>query len=559
VNEGRTAAPDQTLSRSRRVSILHQPPGDGSVFDVCVIGSGPAGLAVALACEARNLSTLILESGGMKPRGIASSLPPIRVLNRSVHAALDIATREGFGGTSRAWGGLCVPLDPIDFEARDWVPHSGWPITYTDLARWYPEAAGFLDSGRKDLLADGGEISLADEATVTQNGYYARKAFLADVYGARVRHSKHLVLCLHSTVTGMDCDATGERISSLTVRGRDRSEKHVRARRYVLACGGLRSTALLLQLRRDRPACFSADAPLGRYYMGHLAGEIATVVFPDPMRAAEYLYRSDEQGFIFQKRTKLADSVQRTSRILNTDFMLRLPPLADGRHGSPALSLLQLLALIPGLGGIAQSNRLSRTLDGRDPISASAHLRNLAVSPLTTANDLAALLRHVPTRNLPLLSFNRSGRYSLRYHAEQIPNPDSRVSLRDAADETSFPGLEVDFRYSGDDALSVIRSHELLDQALRRDRLGYLEYRHPPDQRFSAVLAQASDGYHQVGTTRMGSSPRLGVVDRDCRVYGMDNLYLASSSVFPTTGSANPTFPTVALALRLADHLASIH
>jgi choline dehydrogenase-like flavoprotein len=151
---------------------------------------------------------------------------------------------------------------------------------------------------------------------------------------------------------------------------------------------------------------------------------------------------------------------------------------------------------------------------------------------------------------------NPSGRYALRYHAEQIPNPESRVYL--GSDANANQGLTVDFRYLPDDAASVVGAHELLDDELRRSRLGYLEYWTKSDERADAVGAQAMDGYHQVGTTRMGSDAKSSVVDLNCRVHGFDNLYVASSSVFPTAGSANPTFPMVALALRLAHHIISL-
>jgi choline dehydrogenase-like flavoprotein len=151
---------------------------------------------------------------------------------------------------------------------------------------------------------------------------------------------------------------------------------------------------------------------------------------------------------------------------------------------------------------------------------------------------------------------NSSGRYALRYHAEPVPNPESRVYL--GSDAAADQGVTVDFRYLPDDMASVVRAHDVLDDALRRSGLGYLEYWPQTDARADAVQAQALDGYHQVGTTRMGSDAELSVVDLDCRVHGFDNLYVASSSVFPTADSANPTFPMVALALRLAHHIISL-
>jgi choline dehydrogenase-like flavoprotein len=140
--------------------------------------------------------------------------------------------------------------------------------------------------------------------------------------------------------------------------------------------------------------------------------------------------------------------------------------------------------------------------------------------------------------------------------AEQAPNDESRLRLVDRKDALGLPFLDIDLRYAETDAHSVLRAHELLDRSLRQAGLGRLEYRDAPEARIASILRQASDGYHQIGTTRMGLTPQDSVVDVDCRVHGVDNLYVSSSSVFPSSGQANPTFAAVALALRLAAQLA---
>ena len=175
-------------------------------------------------------------------------------------------------------------------------------------------------------------------------------------------------------------------------------------------------------------------------------------------------------------------------------------------------------------------------------------------SPWATLSSGIDAALQTRVRHLPLITENVSGRYSLRYHAEQWPLADSRVFLSGAENAA----MTVDFRYSDGDIRSVVRSHDLLDAALRRSGRGHLEYYGAAERREDDVRAQASDGYHQVGLTRMGTDPASSIVDADCRVHGFANLFVASSSVFPRTGSANPTFPTVAFALRLGHHLADL-
>jgi choline dehydrogenase-like flavoprotein len=150
---------------------------------------------------------------------------------------------------------------------------------------------------------------------------------------------------------------------------------------------------------------------------------------------------------------------------------------------------------------------------------------------------------------------NRKDRYPLYYHGEHAPNPNSRVRLSGERDALGLPRVVVDLQFADVDANSVVESHALLDAWLTRKAIGRLDYFDAPEERSGRVLEQACDGYHQIGLTRMSSSPRQGIVDVNCKVHDVDNLFVASSSVFPTSGQANPTLLAVAMAARLAEHL----
>src|SRR6185437_2490536 len=152
---------------------------------------------------------------------------------------------------------------------------------------------------------------------------------------------------------------------------------------------------------------------------------------------------------------------------------------------------------------------------------------------------------------------NAARRYALFYHAEQAPNSDSTVRLSSARDALGMPRLSIDLRYSEIDARSVAASHAIIDRGLRLAGLGRLDYTVSEAERLARILDQATDGYHQIGTARMADRPRDGVVDRDCRVHGTPNLFVASSAVFPSSGQANPTLLLSALSARLAAHLAA--
>jgi len=187
-----------------------------------------------------------------------------------------------------------------------------------------------------------------------------------------------------------------------------------------------------------------------------------------------------------------------------------------------------------------------------------AHVRNILLDLPNVLITMANLgyQRIIRRRRKPSLFLKSAeGVYPLHYHGEQLPDPDSRIWLDDETRAEGLGGIRIDLRFSERDAQGILKAHEALDTALQKSGLGRLRYNQDPDQRLGAVMAQARDGYHQIGVARMGANSSDGVVDGDCRVFGLRNLYLAGSSVFRTSGEANPTFFAVALALRLAEHL----
>ncbi len=141
---------------------------------------------------------------------------------------------------------------------------------------------------------------------------------------------------------------------------------------------------------------------------------------------------------------------------------------------------------------------------------------------------------------------NKGGRYALHYHAEQAPNAESRIRLTSEKDAFGVPRASIDLRYSEQDVESALRSHQLLDRALRANNMAHLVYNYPEKELHSRIWETASDGYHQIGGARMGTDPWHSIVDANLSVHGLPNLSVASSAVFPTGGQANSTFLAVA-------------
>ncbi len=335
----------------------------------------------------------------------------------------------------------------------------------------------------------------------------------------------------------------------------------LRARSFVLAGGGVGTTRIMLGHQQQRPLAFGGkQGALGRFYMGHLSGKIASIMLDTPDEAGHFDFFRAADGIYARRRLVLDAETQLKEKLLNVSFWFDNPPFYDAAHHSGILSAIFLMLSLPPVGRSLLSEAVRLAHLGAGPRRYSAHLSNLARAPHRTVAAAAEIIRDRFLARPPKPGFlvrNKGGRYALHFHAEQNPNAESRIRLaagNEGADE--LPRLTLDLRYSRADADSVARSHALVDAALRSSRRGRLEYWYPPAELHGRILDQASGGFHQIGTTRMSRDPKDGVVDENLRVHGTRNLFVASSSVFPTSGQANPTFLAVALGIRLARHMA---
>lgn len=538
--------------------ILEQANPPDHLWDVCIVGSGPIGMALALECEKLGCNVLVLESGRARADSEIADASYATIVDPRRHASMDLAVCRALGGTSWMWGGRCVAFDDIDFLEREYVPDSKWPITHDDIKPWYVTSAEYLLCGDA-TFSSAPPYDLGPDVTIARLERWSRQPRLMLIHQERIARSERVTFCLDSTVIDLefgDCDRSVTAVVVLTHGGK----LVVRARDVIIAAGGVETTRLLLAVQRKRPNYFGGvDGPLGRYYMGHISGKIASILFSDDKAIDDLDYHIDDTGTFVRRRFTLTAAAQQAHALLNTAFWPDNPPFHDPSHRSAVISAVFLALAAPIFGRQLLPEAIRRAHVGSKPYRIAAHVRNVVAGAPRGVRDLAAVLRDrfVSTPRKPgFIVRNRGGRYALQYHAEQVPSADSRIVLGNEKDRFGLPRVKIDLRYTDKDVQSVIGSHRILDSALRASGTGRLEYWYPREKLADRVLEQASDGYHQVGTTRMGHDPTESVVDRNLKVHGTANLYIASTSVLPTTGQANSTFVGTALGLRLAHHLA---
>jgi hypothetical protein len=291
--------------------------------------------------------------------------------------------------------------------------------------------------------------------------------------------------------------------------------------------------------------------------MGHLSGKIADLVLRSPSDWSMHDYFLTS-GTYARRRFQLTAEAQAAFELQNISFWADNPHFWDPKHRNPLLSLVWLALAMPSVGRkiVSEGVRLSHV--GPEPKQVAAHLLNIGRRPdraILEAGRILAFRYLGKPRRPGFLLPSASGTYALHYHAEQAPCPRSRITLSAQRDAFGMRRAAIDLRFSDQDIRSVIAAHDQLDDALRQAGVAQLSHHFAPAERFQNVKMQASDGYHQIGSTRMSLEAAHGVVDRDCRVHGIENLYVASTSVFPSSGQANPTLLGVMLALRLGDML----
>lgn len=549
------------------------PPGTLVNADVCVVGAGPAGITLALELAGRGVEVCLLESGGLEPDPAAQALCAAEVTGEPFER-LDESRRRQFGGAANLWnsavgdaqvGFRCGPLDPIDLEPRDWLPHyEGWPFGRDELDPFYARAQrvcalgpfsygpeSWEDERARRLDVDGGELA----TSVWQLG--VQHTFTHD-HREAVRTAPGLAAYLNANVVEIETTEAAGEVTALRVATLGGGEFRVAARAYVLATGGVENARLLLASDRvQRGGLGNGHDLVGRYFMAHQyvrCGEL-TPRSPELFERATLYDTRRVGGVLAIGKLDFTADVLRRERLLNVSAAL-LP-----RH---RLHKRLRQGSVDSFVALARSAARLRL-----PEDAGRHLRNVvegldyvAAAMLRKASGHRLFRYWVPGPDL----INGGGwaelpdkerrfaTFEVILHAEQAPDPENRVTLTADRDALGNRMPRLHWRWDEASLDSVRRAQRVLAAALARTGLGTLRIEldgERPNLVFPGL-------HHHMGTTRMHADPARGVVDANCRVHGVGNLFVAGCSVFPTGGYINPTLTIVALAIRLADHLGGV-
>ncbi|MGI4824434.1 MAG: GMC oxidoreductase [Janthinobacterium lividum] len=534
--------------------------------DLCIIGSGPAAISLALNLDASPLKVIMLTGGGWTETIASQDLYRGAVSPAGSHEPLEENRRRQFGGTSAAWGGRCIPFEPLDFKARSWVPDSGWPLSYEDLLPYYYQAAELCQIGSFEFDAQkafpGSQPEIlagldSEELVSYPLERWSTPVHFGKTYRSILENSANIQVWLDAHVVKLQTADDSDAVSHVEVSWQG-GQLGVKAQRFVLATGGIENARLLLASTSPRfPAGLGNQHDnVGRYYMVHLSGTYADVKLRDRglLRAD---FERDSGGVYCRRRWWFPEPVQAANKMLNNIFFLYHANTDNGHRDVLFSSRFVAKSMLSVLGQQSMGQKVKQAQQLLPAIR--EHSANIAKNGLWEIPDLLRLgLKRMAKRRLPfLMPSKRNAYWGLYFQAEQAPNRESRVCLSESEkDAFGIPRAEVKLAFLEADIESVVTAHTLFINRFNAQNLGEIHYEEGNLRRYLRKrIAAYNSASHHIGTTRMAEDPRKGVVDKQAKVHGVSNLYIAGSSVFPTGGHANPTLTIVAHALLLADYL----
>lgn len=535
------------------------PPDEVLDTQVCIVGAGPAGITLAREFAHQNFRVCLLESGGIEFDQETQSLADGVVVG-DPYPKVQETRRRQFGGTAHCWEGQngyrefgfrCLPLDDIDFEQRDWLPYSGWPFTKADLDPFYERAQQVCKIGPYAYQAEDWEDKRAkrlpfksDRVTTTMSQYAPRTPFTEE-YRQEINAADNITTLLYANIIALETDETAQTVTRLRIACLQNKHFWLNAKVVILATGGLENARLLLASNQTQPTGLGNQHDVvGRFFMDRPILSCRLIPFNHKIfdQTALYdIYRT--QNVPVMARVKLTEEVMRREHLMNNGAQIFPRPLAHQREATLALRAL-ITSVRDGKPSQDRLRQAAIALRGIDYIATAGFWSAVRQIPALRRGDWS----YLPYEK------RRFSEFEIFYQIEQAPDPNNRITLSNQRDRLGQNKVEIHWRLNPIDVEHAIRIQEIWAEEFSKAGFGDLQFaRKQEDLKFENLAM-----HHHMGTTRMHLDAKQGVVNPNCQVHGIHNLFIAGSSVFPTAGYANPTLTIIALSLRLADHIKTV-
>ena len=507
------------------------------VADVCIVGCGAAGITMAREFFGTRLDVLVLEAGGLEADVDSQKLYDSEEIGLP-HTSIHDGRARVFGGTTTLWGGQALRFESFDLQKRTWVPYSGWPISLEELEPYYARAEGVLQLGPRvsyQSLCEGFRVAppAFDPARLyVECSQWSPKPNFGTTYRQELKSAPNIRVLLHANVTSIVTNNSASAVGEIEFRTLEGKRGTAKARVYAICCGGIETARLLLASDRTEPhGIGNKHDVVGRFFQEHIharLGELQTNQRAHLQNCFESYYRN---GLKYFPVITLSQRVQAEKQLLSI-------------HGAA------IFDDAPNSGILAVKHLFTILVRGTTP--RSGELRRLLGDALASPGDLCRLAYRFCIEKRS--GTPKQGPIYVGTQLENAPNPDSRITLSEARDRLGMRKTKLDWRVGELERRTLREYIRAVASEFERLGLGSFDLTQVAFLDDGVSWSQTThDSAHHMGTTRMHESPRLGVVDPDCRVHGVDNLYIGSSSVFPTGARSNPTLTILALCLRMSD------
>jgi len=540
------------------------PTGEIIETEVCIVGAGPAGITLARELKSADFRVCLLESGGLEFDKNTQSLCEGEIVGEGF-GSLDAQRCRQFGGTANNWeiklGNHLIdvrlaPLDQIDFEKRDGLPYSGWPFDKSHLDPFYERAQSVCKIGPFAYNAEAWEdaqnqkLPLTGSDVTTSMFQFGSRTVFTHEYRDEISQASNITTYLNANLVEIETNSTARTVTRVRVACLQGNEFWVCAKVFILATGGMENAQLLLLSNNNQKAGLGNQNDLvGRFFMDHPFVNGGTLIPTNRQifnTTALYDLRRVNNIAVMGKLT-LTEEVMRQEKLLNISAILFPRPKLYQSKAVKSFNTLRDAFVKTEVPKDAVKH-LSNVINGLDYIVPAIHRR--VTKQQTFFPSLGSGGWSELTANE-----RRFATFEVLHQTEQAPNPDNRVILSGLRDRLGRRKVQLHWRcWSDIEICSIRRSQEIFRQEIARAGIGHLEIERDGE----LPQLNVPGAHHHMGTTRMHIDPKQGVVDQNCQVHGVSNLFVAGSSVFPTGGFANPTLTIVALAIRLADHVKTV-
>ena len=495
--------------------------------DVCIIGAGAAGISIALEWMNSPYKIILLEGGGFEYDEKVQELYAGKTTGQRYYP-LKSSRLHYFGGTTGHWAGFCSTFDPVDFIKRDWVPHSGWPIKREDLDPFYARAHTNVDLGPyeydwKYWQKQDPELQplLKDDSVVWNKIWqFSPPAQFGLKYKDTIVKASNVHLYTYANVTNIKANEGVSSIDEVTIKNYSGKEHTVKAKYFILACCSIQNARILLASNQQAAKGLGNDHDnVGRYFMEHLEIKSAELWLekPNPLKLYGLNYG------VTKARAELAITQKKQEEFKILNGTSSLTPLAIAKNMPPMIDVWK------------------------------------EADPRKSMDSAMAMFQKADQIKAPPPQSSESRAFELFTRIEQAPNPDSRVTLDTEKDSLGMPRASLNWVLTPLEKRSIRKIYELIGQQVGVEGIGRVKLMdYLQDENDNTWPSFTGGGWHHMGTTRMSDDPKNGVVDANCKVHSLANLYVAGASCYVTGAAPNPTLTLIALSLRLSDHVKTL-